>query len=348
MSKHQSSIFTRNSDAGSLIDIFLISAVSAILLIRTFLHITGYPQVGGGTYHIAHMLWGGILMMLAIVLSISYFGRKIQRLVALFGGLGFGIFIDELGKFITKDNNYFFEPTIGLIYAMFAIIYIASNFLIKHERFTPTEYRLNALRLAEDVIRNDLDKNEKAEIEELLKKADARNPISKKLIEFIHDIDTISENKPTLYRKVLNSIDDKYEQLLRTRRTDRFIQVVTILMILISMIGIYYLFHQSYSSVTDFIANNPGNDLDLEKGQIVSTIISQGFAYFGVLFIIKDRYKAFYFFNVALVINIFLTQFFMFARVQFDAIPFFLGNLLMLAVVRFVLNREKIIKSRQT
>lgn len=234
MSKHQSSIFTRNSDAGSLIDIFLISAISAIIIIRTFLHFTGYPQIGSGTYHIAHMLWGGLLMMLAIILSISYFGRKIQRLVALFGGFGFGIFIDELGKFITKDNNYFFEPTIGLIYATFVIIYIASNFLIKHERFTPTEYRLNALRLAEDVIRNDLDKNEKQEIEELLKKADARNPLSKKLIEFIRDIDTITENKPTLYRRIINKIDEKYEKLLRTRQTDRAIQLITIVLIIFS------------------------------------------------------------------------------------------------------------------
>lgn len=44
-----------------------------------------------------------------------------QRLCALIGGIGFGLFIDELGKFITRDNNYFFQPTIGLIYAVFAI-----------------------------------------------------------------------------------------------------------------------------------------------------------------------------------------------------------------------------------
>jgi len=33
-------------------------------------------------------------------------------------------FIDELGKFITSDNNYFFQPTISLIYIVFIIIFL--------------------------------------------------------------------------------------------------------------------------------------------------------------------------------------------------------------------------------
>ncbi len=37
------------------------------------------PELGGHGLHIAHLLWGGF-------------------------------FIDELGKFITQDNDYFFKP----------------------------------------------------------------------------------------------------------------------------------------------------------------------------------------------------------------------------------------------
>jgi hypothetical protein len=57
--------YPRHIDAGEFFEDFLISAVAAILTIRVFLHLTGYPIVGGGTLHIAHMLWGGLLMALA-------------------------------------------------------------------------------------------------------------------------------------------------------------------------------------------------------------------------------------------------------------------------------------------
>lgn len=347
MKDRKTSIFTRNSDAGSLIDIFLISAVSSILLIRTFLHFTGYPQIGGGAYHIAHVLWGGMLMMLAVFMSITYFGRKIQRLVALFGGLGFGIFIDELGKLITKDNNYFYKPTIGLIYATFAGIYILSTYLVRNQKFTKVEYRLNALRLAEDVIRNDLDKNEKKEIEKLLHKADLKNPLTEKIVEFISNIDVADTTEASGYRKVVNKIDCVYDDLLRTRRTDRLIQIFSFLVIFGSVVGMYILFHRSYSSLIDFIEDNPTKNLALEKGQIICTFIAQVFAYLGAIFIIKNRYRAFSLFNIALMINIFLTQFFMFARIQFSAIPFFLGNLGLLFVVRFVLAREQYLKTKK-
>ncbi|MGH7908854.1 MAG: hypothetical protein ACRENW_03265, partial [Thermodesulfobacteriota bacterium] len=55
-------ISTRNFDAGNYLENFLVAAVAAVLVIRLFLKMTGYPQIGGSSLHIAHMLWGGLLM----------------------------------------------------------------------------------------------------------------------------------------------------------------------------------------------------------------------------------------------------------------------------------------------
>jgi hypothetical protein len=44
----------------------LISSIATILVIRTELWLTNYPRLGGSGRHIAHLLWSGLLMLLAI------------------------------------------------------------------------------------------------------------------------------------------------------------------------------------------------------------------------------------------------------------------------------------------
>lgn len=140
-------------------ELFLVSGIFTVLAIRGYLWMMSYPKIGGAGLHIAHMLWGGLGMMFSILLTSSFLGRRIQRVAALVGGVGFGCFIDELGKFITvtlsrivktpmeallergsclrlaylatsvscqwlqEDNNYFFQPTVMLIYILFIAIY---------------------------------------------------------------------------------------------------------------------------------------------------------------------------------------------------------------------------------
>jgi hypothetical protein len=96
---------------------------ASILVIRAFLASTCYPQLGGHGLHIAHMLWGGLLMLIALVLLLAFIGRYLQSSAALLGGIGFGTFIDELGKFISSNNNYFFHPAIPLIYIVFVLLF---------------------------------------------------------------------------------------------------------------------------------------------------------------------------------------------------------------------------------
>src|SRR5215467_702384 len=100
----------RDADLGPLSEIFFVSGVVALLLTRFYLALTGFPQLGGAGLHIAHLLWGGLLMLVALVLLLAFVGRSMQRTAALLGGVGFGLLIDEVGKFLTSSNDYFFQP----------------------------------------------------------------------------------------------------------------------------------------------------------------------------------------------------------------------------------------------
>ena len=96
---------TRNVAAPQLLESFFIAAVGSFLGIRWFLALTGYPRIGSHGIHIAHMLWGGLLMLVAVMLLLAFLDRSVEHLAAVVAGLGFGTFIDEIGKFVTPDND---------------------------------------------------------------------------------------------------------------------------------------------------------------------------------------------------------------------------------------------------
>ena len=134
----------RDSEGADTLELLLVAAVVALLSIRGFLALTGYPQLGGGGLHIAHMLWGGLLMLGAVILLTGFWNPGVRSLAGFLGGVGFGTFIDELGKFITTDNDYFFQPTIALIYAIFVGLFLAVRILYARLPLTDRELRLNA------------------------------------------------------------------------------------------------------------------------------------------------------------------------------------------------------------
>ncbi|TMG11601.1 MAG: hypothetical protein E6I06_03940, partial [Chloroflexi bacterium] len=59
------------NDRPLLVDAFLIAAVLTVLALRVYLAAAHYPQLGGNGLHIAHVLWGGLLMVVALGMLLS-------------------------------------------------------------------------------------------------------------------------------------------------------------------------------------------------------------------------------------------------------------------------------------
>ncbi len=142
----------RNRDAGNLLESFLVCAILSMLVIRAYLRLTGYPQIGGRGLHIAHMLWGGALMITALFILLACLGQHARRGAAVVAGIGFGFFIDELGKFITRDNNYFFRPTFGIVYLIFVTLYLVARAIVRLRPLSPREYFANAVDMVIDML----------------------------------------------------------------------------------------------------------------------------------------------------------------------------------------------------
>lgn len=217
MDKHreQRSRLIRNVDFGQRLELFLVASVASVIIIRAYLSATGYPEIGGQGLHIAHMLWGGMFMVFALFAHAAFLNRSVHRLAAILAGIGFGTFIDELGKFITSDNNYFFQPTIAIIYIIFVLGYIFARVVYARRPITGPEALANALSLSADAIAGRVNTGQKQRILALLDSANSTEPVVaefRDLIERIHVQDTVYVG---LYFRLRNALAGAFQYLLR-------------------------------------------------------------------------------------------------------------------------------------
>lgn len=132
---------------------------------RLFLELTGYPQLGGGELHIAHVLWGGLLLFAAALLPLTFSNRWAYTLGAVLAGLGVGLFIDEVGKFITQSNDYFYPAAAPIIYAFFLLTVMLYLQLRRPEPSDPRSELYRALDALEEVLDRDLEVEERQSLE---------------------------------------------------------------------------------------------------------------------------------------------------------------------------------------
>jgi hypothetical protein len=114
-------------DGGRLVALMAVSFGLTVVLTRLYLISTGYPKIGGGTYHIAHALFGGLFLVVSSLLVLMYANRGVLTACAVLSGIGLGLFIDEVGKFITANNNYFFPLAAPLIYIAFLLMVLVAR-----------------------------------------------------------------------------------------------------------------------------------------------------------------------------------------------------------------------------
>ncbi|HVN54760.1 MAG TPA: hypothetical protein VMT46_10555 [Anaerolineaceae bacterium] len=158
----------RREGADRLLLYNLLAFAGSVSVTRLFLQMTGYPQLSINELHIAHVLWGGLLLYIATLVPILYANRWALTFSSIVSGIGIGLFIDEVGKFITQANDYFYPPAAPIIYSLFLVTVFLYNRIRKHEvRDLRTElYRV--LDGLEEVLDHDLSEKEKKKLTEQL------------------------------------------------------------------------------------------------------------------------------------------------------------------------------------
>jgi len=118
----------QNSRASRYMLLMLLSFALSVSVTRLFLYLTGYPKLGSGSLHIAHVLWGGLLLFIACILPMVLVNNWAHTWSALLCGVGIGLFIDEVGKFITAitiTSSPLQRPSLCLFPPLRPVVYSA-------------------------------------------------------------------------------------------------------------------------------------------------------------------------------------------------------------------------------
>ncbi len=153
-------LLVERDQAPALILISVVSFAATVALVRLFLELTGYPQVGGGTLHIAHLLWGGLAMFIGLFVVLIWDNPGALYVTALLSGVGIGLFMDEVGKFITTTNDYFFPAAAPIVYGFFLVVLLVYLFVRRRRKPDPRRAMVMALDELKEIVYGEVDEAE--------------------------------------------------------------------------------------------------------------------------------------------------------------------------------------------
>lgn len=323
------SFFVRRVEATVQFEVFFVSAVATIILVRAILAATGWPQLGGGKIHFAHLLWGGLGMLIAIILFLALEGRLWTTLGALAAGIGFGLFIDELGKFITSDNDYFFRPVIAIIYVIFVGLFFLFRWLGSIKHLSPQTALVNAFDLAKEAVLRDMDEGERTDALVLLSRADQADPVVIALGDMLRSLEMPEKPNPSPLQTAKRWLSALYGRLV-ARRWFRLLVVGWFVVIslagLLGGLGVYL---------------DPANVTFVEAGLTITGLVVGVLVVIGIVRGRHSHLVAYTWFERAVLVSILVGEFFEFYENQLGALVGLLILLLTFITIRYMIGEEQ-------
>jgi hypothetical protein len=318
----------RSAESGRRLDLFLVCAVASVIGNRVFLIITGYPQLGNGTLHISHAIWGALMMAIAIVFAISFLAPNNRTFIAFIGGCGFGWFIDELGKFITRDVDYFFKPTIALIYFVFIAMYLVFRGIERRE-YSADEAVLNGLEALKSATIGELSEARRSSAVALLDRTGASGPFAHHVRMLLADETDLPNPRPNRFERAGARVRDTYLGIARRRW---YALAVTWWFIVVGSLQLV--------AALALAADHRGIQGFEEWAIVVSSGVSGALIVVGVVRFRHHRLEAYRWFERGVLVQIFVTQVFEFAQEQLAGVFGLAFNLLLWISLRLMIRAE--------
>ncbi|SHF30396.1 hypothetical protein [Streptoalloteichus hindustanus] len=311
----------RNAHAATHLDTFVVSGVTTVLATRGYLALTNYPQIGGRTLHIAHVLPGGLLMLVALFLLLSYVGPVVRPAAAVLGGVGFGLFIDEVGKFVTRDNDYFFRPAASIMYVVFTLLVLAVHTLHKKRPLDPREHLANAVDHAVEGVAGGLSPRRRAEAEGQLRQAGAVPGVAEAgALVARCSPDAVELPAPVLAAK--HALRRAFTRLAARRA----VRLAVVALLVVQALG-------ALAVAVQGRVDGDGTSLVGFRGVLAGSAGSALLIVAGLVRLRRDRQAAIRALQLSVLVSLLVTQVFQFADAEFAALGGLVVDLLLLGVL---------------
>ena len=318
----------RSFDLHQHLTTLFVCAVATVLFTRALLAATGYPQVGGSKLHIAHVLYGGLLLLAALIVTLGFLSPSARPLAAAVGGIGFGLFIDEVGKFVTKDVDYFYRPAIAIIYVSFVCLFVVIRWLSRR-RFSPEEATLIAIESLERAAVGSLTDDRRTRVLALLHRTGAVGTLAEDVRALLERCAVLAESSPSITQRLASRLASIWSTLTRHRLFRRFLFALLLAAAAVSATEVGWLLRNGVSRLSFS-----------QAAFAITTLVADGAVLIGAIALGRSLLAALHWFDHAVLIEITVAQVFLFTSEQLAATLNLFALLTFWAIIRWGIRLE--------
>jgi hypothetical protein len=317
----------RSFDLHQHLTILLVCGVVTVLFTRGLLAALGYPQVGGSKFHIAHVLWGGLLLLAALLAVIGFLSPAARPAASVVGGVGFGLFIDEVGKFVTKDVNYFYKPAFAIIYVCFIVLFAVVRWLSRR-RFSAREATLIGLDALQRAAVGALGENRRKRVLALLATARADDALAQRVRALLEDVACVPDSEALVHR-LSHRLASIWVPVTEHRLFRRAVFALLVLGAAIS------------AAETGWLLRHGVADLSFsQRAFAVTTLAADVLLVIGALRLSSSLLSALHWYDHAVLLDITVAQVFLYGSEQLTATLNLVALLVVWAALRWAIHFE--------
>jgi hypothetical protein len=287
-------------------------------------------------------------MVLGLVLLLSFAGPVIRPAAAVLSGVGIGLFIDEVGKFVTSDNDYFYRPAAALMYVFVAGLILVAHLVHGRRPHHPAEHLAAAVDQAVAGVVGGFTPRRRVQVYAQLRRAAGAPGVDQvRALVRVVPTDPVELFGPLrLVNRRLVNRRRRAHRLRRRLRVGRTVGILPFVTAAVLVGQVIYAFVQFGSELLDRLthgtvryaatAASPGW-LPLVLG-LGSTLVCTVLVTLGLRHIRRNTAAAYRWFYRALLVNLLFTRVFQFAIEQFLATVSVLVDVVLLGLITMALS----------